>query len=92
MNTLVSIYKSNKRDEMYLHVLKKTAVTEAVPEALLNVFGKPIPVFDLLLNADKKLARANAADILQAIATQGFYLQMPPAPQHSDLCPTNDVL
>lgn len=92
MKALVSIYKSSKRDEMYLYLLKTAVVTETIPEALCSVFGKPIPVFDLLLSADKKLARANAADILQAISTQGFYLQMPPAPQPSNSCLTNDLI
>ena len=33
---------------------------------------------DMLLTADKKLAKANAEDILSNIDEKGYYLQMPP--------------
>ena len=33
----------------------------------------------LLLSPDRKLARAEAAVVLDAIEQQGFYLQMPPS-------------
>ncbi len=79
-NRLVSILKSPKKDEMYLYVDKKQGM-EMVPASLLEVFGKPAPVFDLLLSEAKKLARADAVEVLKAIEEKGFYLQMPPAPE-----------
>jgi uncharacterized protein YcgL (UPF0745 family) len=33
----------------------------------------------LVITPDKKLARAIAKDVLAAIESQGFYLQMPPS-------------
>ena len=74
---LVSIFKSPKRDEMYLYVQKK-AQFEQVPEVLLTQFGQPEHVMDLLLTKDKPLARADTAKVIQEILTNGFYLQMPP--------------
>ncbi|MDH2435020.1 YcgL domain-containing protein [Pokkaliibacter sp. MBI-7] len=74
---LCSIYKSPKRDEMYLYVLKQEQFAK-VPELLLEQFGKPVHVFDMLLKADRKLARAKVEDVLAAIESQGFFLQMPP--------------
>ena len=35
----------------------------------------------LTLNAGKKLARVEAADVLEAIEQQGYFLQMPPPPE-----------
>jgi len=74
---LVSIYKSSKKDEMYLYVDKKQVLKE-LPEPLLVHFGSPQHVFDLLLTPEKKLARAESVTVLEKIEDQGFYLQMPP--------------
>ncbi|OZG73522.1 hypothetical protein BTA51_10930 [Hahella sp. CCB-MM4] len=74
---LVSVYKSPRKDEMYIYVDKKQGVQD-LPEALLAHFGKPVHVFDLLLTAEKSLARADAEEVLAKIEEQGFYLQMPP--------------
>lgn len=75
---ICEVFKSSRKDEMYLYVDKHQGLSE-VPEALLEHFGKPVAVFTLLLTADKPLARVNAADVLAAIAGQGYYFQMPPA-------------
>lgn len=75
---IISIYKSSKKDEMYIYVAKAKGLAD-VPEALLDMFGKPVHSMDMLLTEGKKLARAEAADVLAAIDEKGFYLQMPPA-------------
>ena len=74
---ICSIYRSKKKDEMYLYVDKKKALTQ-VPEALLAMFGIPEHRMDMLLTAGRKLAKANAEDILSDIDEKGYYLQMPP--------------
>ena len=81
MKSLVSIYKSHKREEMYLYLNKGAILEKTLPRTLLNVFGKPVHVFDLLLTLEKKLARVETASVLQGIADNGFYLQMPPKEQ-----------
>ena len=78
MNVICSIYKSSKKDEMYLY-MKKGAGLEDLPEALSQVFGKPIHVMDMLLNEEKALARASSAEVIKDIEEKGFFLQMPPA-------------
>jgi len=78
--SLVSIYKSSRKDEMYLYVAKSSGLKH-IPAALLDLFGKPQLVFDLLLTPEKRLARANAGEILSSLQEQGYYLQMPPAPE-----------
>lgn len=75
---LVSVFRSSRRDEMYLYV-DRAEGTARVPQALLDLFGPPAHAMDLLLTAERKLARASAADVLAGIRERGFYLQMPPA-------------
>jgi len=72
------IFKSPRRDEMYLYVEKRHGLVD-VPEALLAQFGEPVAAMTMLLTADKRLARASAADVMAAIRDKGYYLQMPPA-------------
>ena len=49
MKRICSIYKSPRKNEMYLYVLKADAL-KRVPEGLLAVFGPPAHAFDLVLN------------------------------------------
>lgn len=75
---ICSIFKSSKKNEMYLYVDKKEGL-ERVPEELLGIFGNPILVFDLLLTPTRKLAREDIVKVLDNIEKQGFHLQMPPS-------------
>lgn len=74
---LCAIYRSPKKEGMYLYVAKRDQF-EAVPETLRQMFGKPQFVMLFNLSGEKQLKRSKNADVLQAIETQGFYLQMPP--------------
>lgn len=78
MKRICSVFKSSKKDEMYLYVDKMEAM-KRVPEALLKMFGAPVHVFDMLLTPEKELARIDAAQVLDDIRDKGFFLQMPPA-------------
>ncbi|MEZ5525087.1 MAG: YcgL domain-containing protein [Pseudomonadales bacterium] len=80
MSILCTIYRSPKKEGMYLYVDKKEDL-ERVPESLLNVFGPPQFAMTLLLSPDRKLARADREEVVLAIAEQGYYLQMPPKPE-----------
>lgn len=75
---IVQVYRSKRRDGMYLFVDRKQDLAE-VPAALLEDFGRPEPSLVLHLTPDRKLARAEAGAVLAAIRKQGFYLQSPPA-------------
>lgn len=74
---IVRIYRSSRDPGAYLYTAKKKRF-EDLPEGLKAIFGRPVVVTDMLLTADKKLARADASKVLAQIAEQGFYLQMPP--------------
>jgi len=74
---LCQIFKSKRNPEMYLYV-EKTNGLKDIPAALLQRFGEPEALMIVLLDANKKLARANCVQVLQEITDNGFYLQMPP--------------
>ncbi len=74
---LLSVYKSLKRDEMYLYVTKGSDV-QKLPEALLQVFGTPQHVMDVPLKPGRDLAHISGEKLRAEIARTGFYLQMPP--------------
>ena len=75
---LASIYRSNKKDEMYLYLVKKDDFS-CVPEALLKAFGQPQFAMQLNLAKREKLSRANINDVKQHLEQDGYFLQMPPA-------------
>lgn len=77
MTLLCQVFRSPRREEMYLYVDKGRGL-EDVPQSLLDTFGEPEEVMVLPLTPERRLARAQAADVLEAIRTNGFYLQMPP--------------
>lgn len=74
---LTSVYKSPKHDEMYLYVDKRKGMSD-LPAALLEHFGKPVHIMDILLSRKKSLARVDIDKVKAEIAEKGFYLQMPP--------------
>lgn len=78
MKRICSIYRSPKKNEMYLYVLKAEALTR-VPEPLLLAFGTPRHAFDLVLSPERKLAREDIETVLANLDKQGYHLQMPPA-------------
>ena len=78
MKRICSIYKSPRKNEMYLYVLKAEGL-ERVTEGLLPFFGTPVHAFDLVLTPERKLAREDIAKVLENLDNQGYHLQMPPA-------------
>ncbi len=77
MKLLVSIYKSPKKNEMYLY-LNRAEKLEAVPEALKAVFGKPVHVMDMIMTKERKLARVDTEKVISSLQETGYFLQMPP--------------
>ncbi|WP_439328413.1 YcgL domain-containing protein [Lonepinella sp. BR2357] len=74
---LCAIYKSNRKDGMYLYVEKRDQF-EAVPLSLRQIFGPPVFVMLFNLMGEKSLKQANNQEVFSQIKQQGFYLQMPP--------------
>ena len=78
---LCEIFKSSRKDEMYLYVDKRKGM-ETVPEALMETFGKPVPVLTMMLTADKPLARVKAADVMAAIEDFTYKCRLPKSPTY----------
>lgn len=78
MKRICSIYRSLRKNEMYLYVDKRDALTR-VPEGLLAAFGAPQLAFELVLTPERQLAREDIGKVLANIEKQGYHLQMPPA-------------
>ena len=75
---LVEIFRGARKAEAYLYVDKADGLAE-VPESLLAQFGEAESVMTIMLDRERKLARAKAAEVLDKIDEQGYYLQMPPS-------------
>ena len=73
----VIVYKSVRIADMYLFVDQREGL-ERVPAALLQRFGVPVEALRFELTAERRLSRSDAAVVLDALAKQGFYLQLPP--------------
>lgn len=78
MKQLTQIYRSKKEEGLYLYVNKKDELNR-VPDELIKRFGKAELSMTLMLEPGKKLARADAKKVLQAIEDLGYYLQLPPS-------------
>jgi len=80
----VETYRSSRHELMYVYLPARADVDtpsadlSVLPEALLQRFGTPVYALSFELTADRKLAAADAGQVLAAIKEQGFYLQMPP--------------
>lgn len=70
------VYKSFKKAETYLYVPQKGEFSN-VPEALMRLFGAPEFALEFDLTPERKLAVANAREVIDNLSRQGFYLQMP---------------
>lgn len=79
---LCHVYKSLADNEMYLYVPQREDLAR-VPKALLEKFGRPQRVTTLVLTPGRKLARVDTRKVLDALLTQGFYLQLPPPPDET---------
>lgn len=72
------IYKSTRKDELYLFIVKKDDFSE-VPQSLYDSMGKePVFVMELELSSHRPLAREDVSVVMKNLETQGFHLQMPP--------------
>jgi len=72
------IYKSSKKDELYLYIAKQDDFSN-VPEAILKSIGLPAFVMELEITPERLLAREKAADVIKGIEEHGFFIQMPPS-------------
>lgn len=73
------IYKSRKKEELYLYLSKKDDFSK-VPPSLYEMMGNEPPfVMELELRSERQLAREDVNKVIGNLQTQGFHVQMPPA-------------
>jgi|SRR3970282_366446 len=86
------IYRASTREGMYFYfpanlevevvILQQDATIGdplvKISDALKRAFGRPTFVMRLELSAERKLARVPVLDVMEALAGQGYYLQLPP--------------
>lgn len=77
MSTDCTVYRCTRQQEMYLY-LRADLKPEDLPEGLLRLTGKLIRTMQLQLTPERKLARVDVGQVLEKLATPGYYLQMPP--------------
>lgn len=73
---LCEIHKSARVDELYLYVRQSDGL-KRVPAELLERLGRTTRVLPMMIGPDTRLARADAARVLQALEQNGYYLQLP---------------
>ncbi|RLA00952.1 MAG: hypothetical protein DRQ42_04345 [Gammaproteobacteria bacterium] len=72
------IYKSTRKDELYLYLSKKDDFSK-VPQALYDSMGKePVFVMEVELSPERQLAREDVNTVMKSLETQGFHVQIPP--------------
>jgi len=71
------IYRSEKKESTYLYLAEGVSF-EDLPDELRAGFGEATEVMKLNIEADTRLAQADAENVLQALEDPGYYLQLPP--------------
>ena len=71
------VYRSRRQADTYVYLAQSDAF-EVLPEDLRRRLGALELAMTLSLHADRPLARARAPVVLEALARQGYYLQLPP--------------
>ncbi len=70
------IYRCSRKPDMYIYLAEQDDFS-VVPEAVMKGLGDTEFAMELELDADRKLARENAATVMQNLSEQGFHLQLP---------------
>ena len=71
------IYRGSRRDETYLYLPGEDDLSR-VPQGLLDAMGRLELVMSLTLSPRRRLARADAREVMAGLVERGYYLQMPP--------------
>lgn len=78
---LCTVLRSQKKADTYLYTPKDTPFDQ-LPQTLQQLFTPHTLVTILNVTAERRLARMNGAELLQHLADDGYYLQLPPQPEN----------
>ena len=76
----VEVFASSRKSDTYLYVEAGSDLAD-LPEALQALLGTLRSVITIDLTPEISLARTTASEVLQQIAEEGYYLQLPPTLQ-----------
>ncbi len=71
------VYKSQRKQDTFVYLAKRDDFSR-LPPSLEQALAPFAFVLEVALTAERRLARADAAQVRQSLSEQGFYLQMPP--------------
>ncbi len=74
-----AVFRSRRNPDTYIFVEHHEGFAR-VPEALLRELGGTDRAMTIALHPGRRLARAEAAEVLRLIDEQGYFLQLPPVP------------
>ncbi|MDX3930578.1 MAG: YcgL domain-containing protein [Stenotrophomonas sp.] len=82
------VYKSQRKDDTYVYLAERDGFG-VLPGPLAESLGRLQLVLEVELTEGRRLARADAAQVRDELASRGFYLQVPPSitsmmPRHND--------
>ncbi len=80
---ICSVYRSRRKADVYLFVNHEEGFSR-VPQSLLDELGGTEKAMTLVLKPGRRLARAQAVDVMRAIREDGYYLQLPPLGEPPD--------
>lgn len=72
---LCYVYKSFKKEGVYLYVETKNTIDE-LPEELKNLTGKLELALTFKLTEDRKIQKVQAIDVMTAIKEKGYFLRI----------------
>lgn len=72
---LCYVYKSSKKEGVYLYVETKNMIDE-LPEELKNLTGKLELALTFKLTEDRKIQKVQAIDVMTAIKEKGYFLRI----------------
>lgn len=75
---LAHVYKSLKRADTYVYLAARDDFAR-LPEPLRTRLGSLAFVLEVALTPERKLAREDAATVMENLAARGFHLQFPPS-------------
>jgi uncharacterized protein YcgL (UPF0745 family) len=70
------VYRSRRKRDTYLYLPTKGDFSK-LPAGLMKLFGQPEFALAFELTPQRKLASADARQVLEKLQAQGYYLQMP---------------
>ena len=78
------VYKGRRKANAYLCVERENDFSR-VPQIVLDLLGSLELVLEIDLAKREKLARAEITEVIDKLMEQGFYLQLPPGDNHSEM-------